>query len=743
MRQTSFAKSLAFTFVALGGVLHSVIAAAPQASSGFLDEYAETYGYRLGRPTAIQITPSDDAVLFLRSDRYGRVQHLYEFDGATGEERQLASAEQLRGREQEDLTPEERARRERMRLSAEGIASYRVSQDGSQVLIPLGQSLYLLDRASKRTRKLNCGKGSPIDARFSPDGKQVAMVRNGDLYVYDCDVEAEIRLTHGANKTLSNGLAEFVAQEEMDRMSGYWWSPDSQQIAYQETDTSGVELLHISDPTRPNNTPQSWRYPRPGKANAEVRLGVIDATGGDTQWIEWNRKAYPYVAKVTWEENSPLTILVQNRTQTQELLLAVNPSNGSTSRLLEETDSAWINIDAKMPYWLPDGESFLWASERTGAWRLERRQRASGHLQILTQEDFRYRELVGVDASDNSAIVIGGENPTQSHVYRVTLDRDGPPPRQITREPGVHWAVTSKKSGLYVIGGHTLEGEQPTSVYRRNGSLVGVLQNVGVTPPLIPHVELTIVGEDPKSHAAIVRPQTFDAEAGRQYPVVVSVYGGPHSQKVTASAQRYLLSQWIADHGFIVVSIDGRGTPSRGRKWERAIKGNLIETPLSDQVAGLQALGERYSEMDMSRVGIHGWSFGGYFSAMAVMQRPDVFHVGVAGAPVVDWRDYDTHYTERYMGFPADNPDGYDAASVLSYTADLRRPLLLIHGTSDDNVYFLHSAKAADALFRHGKTFDFLPLVGSTHMVTEPALVKRLNGRIVDYLSKHLLDTTK
>jgi dipeptidyl-peptidase-4 len=220
--------------------------------------------------------------------------------------------------------------------------------------------------------------------------------------------------------------------------------------------------------------------------------------------------------------------------------------------------------------------------------------------------------------------------------------------------------------------------------------------------------------------------------------VVVYVYGGPHAQVVQASPRRYLLQQWIADHGFIVVSLDGRGTPGRGRSWERAINNNLIDIPLDDQVAGLRLLGEKYTEMDLDRVGIYGWSFGGYFSAMALMRRPSVYHVGVAGAPVADWLDYDTHYTERYLGIPQAQPWVYESNSVLSYVAGLAGPLLIIHGTADDNVYFTHALKMSDALFRVGRDHDFLALTGFTHMVPDPLVTERLYTRIVRYFEEHL-----
>ena len=261
------------------------------------------------------------------------------------------------------------------------------------------------------------------------------------------------------------------------------------------------------------------------------------------------------------------------------------------------------------------------------------------------------------------------------------------------------------------------------------------------TPPWIPNLELTTVG--PKAfHAAIIRPRDFDAK--KRYPVIVNVYGGPHAKTVNATPQAYFLQQWIADQGFIIASIDGRGTPGRGRDWERAIKNDLIGPALDDQVEGLQALGANYPEMDLAHVGIYGWSFGGYFSAMAAMKRPDIYHAGCAGAPVCDWLDYDTCYTERYLGVPALNKDGapdsdiYRKSSVLTYCKDLRRPLLIIHGTADDNVYFMHSLKMTQSLFRAGKEFEFLPLAGFTHMVPDPVVTTRLYSRIATFFKRHL-----
>jgi dipeptidyl-peptidase-4 len=234
----------------------------------------------------------------------------------------------------------------------------------------------------------------------------------------------------------------------------------------------------------------------------------------------------------------------------------------------------------------------------------------------------------------------------------------------------------------------------------------------------------------------ILRPLDFDRD--RRYPVIVSVYGGPHSQMVQATAQNYLIQQWLADQGFVVVSIDGRGTPGRGRDWERAIRWNLIDVPLRDQATALQALGRRFPEMDLNRVGITGWSFGGYFTVLALERMPSVFHSGVAGAPVTDWQDYDTHYTERYMGLPDRNAAGYQASSALTWAGDLVRPLLILHGTADDNVYFLNSLKLCDALFRTSRSFEMVPLRGYTHMVADSLGVTQVNQRTVRHFRKTL-----
>ncbi|HYX90951.1 MAG TPA: DPP IV N-terminal domain-containing protein, partial [Myxococcaceae bacterium] len=345
----------------------------PPPRDEFLRQYAESRRFQNGRPVGLKFTPDGKTLLFLRSPPTSTVQALFAFDVATGTTRELLSADAiLRGASQE-LTVEERARLERMRNTARGIIGYALSEDGGQLLIALSGRLYRIDRASGRATELKTGEGAPIDPRFSPDGRFVSYVRGGDLYVLELEGHRERQLTHGGGADVTNGLAEFVAQEEMQRFTGYWWSPDSKAIAFERSDTSKVEKLAIVDPTHPERGANLFPYPRPGRANAEVRLGIAALGGGRTAWVQWDAERYPYLATVTWPKKGPLTALVQNRTQTDQLLLAVDPRTGRTRTLLREEDEAWINLEQPFPHWLEDGSGFLWYTERNGAPEVELR----------------------------------------------------------------------------------------------------------------------------------------------------------------------------------------------------------------------------------------------------------------------------------------------------------------------------------------------------------------------------------
>jgi dipeptidyl-peptidase-4 len=356
---------------------------------------------------------------------------------------------------------------------------------------------------------------------------------------------------------------------------------------------------------------------------------------------------------------------------------------------------------------------------------------------VLVPPEAGYQGFVHADPGTGWVWFEASLNPTEAHLFRAPLA--GGPAVALTAETGLHRATFAKSGRLWVRQSATPRAMPRTTVHGADATKLGELPSVAEEPGFVPHTDLVKVGEGAGFWAEVIRP--LNCEPSRRYPVIVDVYGGPHANVVQAGMNGWLLGQWLADQGFIVVSLDGRGTPRRGRAWERAIAGDFASVPLADQVAGLQALGRRFPELDLGRVGITGWSFGGYLAALAVLRRPDVYHAAVAGAPVTDWLDYDTHYTERYLGLPVPGGAVYPASSLLTYADQLRRPLLLVHGTSDDNVYFRHTLKLADALFRAGKDFELLPLSGLTHLVPDPVVTERLWTRTARFFRQHLIES--
>jgi dipeptidyl-peptidase-4 len=711
---------------------------APLFNPQYLRDHAETRGFNLGRPTHAHPTPDGKAVLFLRARARSPELELYEFDTVSGSTRLLLTPQDLLKGAAENLSPEEKALRERMRISVGGFTSFELSKDGRAILLSLSGKLYIVERANRSVRELKTSSGSIVDPKFSPDGRFVSYVLGHDVCIYDLGAGTERHVTEGGTELLSHGLAEFVASEEMLRYSGYWWSPDSTALVYEESDARGVEVWYVADPAKPGDPPYPSRYPRPGKANVSVRLGVVPIRGGETVWLQWDREKYPYLTTVHWDEYGPLTVAVQTRDQKELLLLQADDHTGTTRSLLTERDPAWVNIRQDVPRWLAGGRGFIWASDRPGAdWQLEWRG-SDGTLQrVLVPSDAGFRALIDADPDTGELLISRRTEPPQWTLERVDLKGDIVP---VKTSPGCHAGATDEHHSIFVDTASDLSHMSLTTVYRRDGTLIGELPSVAEPPPFTPRVELVKVGAAPGFYTALVRPHDFDAQ--KRYPVIVEVYGGPlppwSSGTVVASMGSWLLPQWIANQGFIVVSIDGRGTPGRGHDWERAIEKRFGSLPLEDQVTALKALGARFPELDLERVGMYGWSFGGYMSALAVLKGPDVFKAAVAGAPPTDWLDYDTHYTERYLGIPPADAAAYHDASLLPYASQLRRPLLLIHGTGDDNVYFRNTLKLVDALFRAGKVCEVLPLSGLTHMVPDPVVNEQLYSRLVRFFQAHL-----
>ena len=703
----------------------------PALDAHLLADAAATFNFRLGLPTPLAVT-ADGAVLFRRTPPRDFAADLYELDPKTGAVKTLATAAGLLGAGGEHLSEAEKARRERSRTATRGVVDLDVSHDGRLVLVPLGGKLHLIDRTTGADRALDPG-GAAYDPHLSPDGAHVAFVRDGDLWVIDTAGGAPRRLTQHPDG-FEYGVAEFVAQEELDRRRGFWWSPDSRTLVFQRSDLRPVDTLYVADARHPETPPVPFKYPRPGRPNAIVDLGVIGLGGGAPRWLTWDLAQYPYLARVTWSDGAPLSIVVLSREQQDLAVLAWADPAGAPRTLLTEHDDAWLNVPrpgmfgyrAGAPLWLPDG-SFLWATEKPGAWVLERHA-PGGAVTELTRPEFGLRTLVGVDG--DAAIVEADTDATRCDLWRVPLG--GGAPARLTGGDGV--ATGSIAHGVLVVTSRLAAGGIRT-VAIANGA-AHELPSVAERPSLHPTTRLETVEVSGRVyHTAITRPRVFDPH--RHYPVLLRVYGGPHAKMVEDARDAYVMDQWYADAGFVVVRADGRGTPDRGRAWERAIAGDLITIPMADQIAALQAMGARHPELDLTRVGVFGWSFGGYFSAMAVLLHPDVFAAAVAGAPVTDWRLYDTAYTERYMRLPEHDEAGYDRTSALTHAANLSRPLLIIHGITDDNVHFANTLALIESLYVAGKYADVITL-SATHMVPEPKLNLAREQVQVEFFRSHL-----
>ncbi len=704
----------------------------PALDDKLLADAAATFNFRLGIPTLLAIT-QDGAVLFRRTPAREFASDLYEL-APDGTIKTLASVAELIGETAEQLSDAEKARRERSRTATRGVVDIDVSEDGQLVMLPLGGMFHLIDRATGTRRVIDPG-GAAYDPHLAPDGSAIAFVRDGDLWLVAPGGTPRQLTKHPEG--FEYGVAEFAAMEELGRRRGYWWSPDSKSIAFQRSDARAVGTIYVADARHPEKPPVPFKYPRTGSPNAVVDLGVIAVApghgdGGTPTWVTWDLAKHGYLAAVDWPTRGPLTALVLDRNQTDVQLLAIDPATGTSRQLVTEHDDAWINVNVGAPRWLDDGSGFVWMTEAPGAWTLELRDRDGTLTRRLTGPELGLRHVVGLDAT--GAIVEASSDPTLQEVYRVPFD--GSPPVRLS--DGTGFASARARHGSIVIetglakGGRSIIAITPTGRHE--------LPSVAERPRLEPTTVLeTVVLGGRTHHVAITRPRAFDP-AGH-YPVLLKVYAGPHVAMVNASRDGYVMDQWYADAGFIVVRTDGRGTPNRGRAWERAILEDLISVPLEDQVAALQAVGARHRELDLQRVGVFGWSFGGYVAAMAALLRPDVFKAAIAGAPVTDWALYDTAYTERYMKLPEANRAGYQAASVLTHADRLARPLLVIHGITDDNVHFAHTLALIEALYVAGKRAEVITL-SATHMVPDPKLNLAREQVQVEFFRQHLARST-
>ena len=505
---------------------------------------------------------------------------------------------------------------------------------------------------------------------------------------------------------VSWGLAEFVAAEEMERLRGYWWSPEGDRLAVARVDERPVDIWHIAAPVDPGAPSRPVRYPGAGTDNAVVTLAIVDLAGGRVD-VEWDRDAFPYLVNVVWNAHGPLTVLVESRDQRTMQILRVDPDTGANALVREDHDDRWLDITVGVPAWLPDGRLVRTVD-------VDDTKRLTFDDEPVTPVGLQVAQVLDVG---EGVVFRANEDPTETHVWRV--DAAGTLTR-LTDEPGVHTAVVG--SNVTVLTSATMTGLPSTRVLV-DGASVGVIASTTETPVLFT-APTFFVGGARELRMALFTPG--GAEPDGPLPVLLDPYGGPHFAVVQKVLTLQLESQWFADQGFAVLVIDGRGTPGRGPGWDREVYRNLADPVLEDQVDGLHAAAEAYPFIDLDRVAIRGWSFGGFLAAMAVLRRPDVFHAAVSGAPVTDGTLYDTHYTERYLGMPDTDVEAYARYRLLDDAPNLTRPLLLIHGLADDNVYVANTLRLSKALLEAGRLHSVIPLSGITHAPSRPEVAENL-----------------
>ena len=702
-------------------------------------------------PGDLAFSPDDKLLSYLFSPDASLTRQLYLFDLETGQQRLMANPP-AGDTAEEGFSLQEALRRERQRQLELGVTQYAWAKRANRILIPLQDGLYVQDGPDTPLRRIVASRSEPVlDAQFSPDGSQVAYVQDAELYVVSVEGGEPRQITFGARGTgRTHGLAEFIAQEEMRRSRGFWWSPDGKCIAFTEVDENDIpvyRIVHQGKDGVGQEAQEDHHYPFAGQANAQVRLAIVSIEGGEPVWMDVRENEDNYLARVEWLPEGSLSAQLLNRTQTVLTLVRFDPHSGDRTTWLQETSDVWINLhDMFKPLEQtthPYTGGFIWAAERSGFRHLYLYDRQGCLIRPLTAGEWMVDTLAGVDEEHEQVYFTATRaSPLECHLYAVPFT--GGEPRRITYEAGMHTVYLDHGFQRFVDVHDALD-QPPTVKLRslRDGAVLHTvydkrdprIDELALTPPDLVSLQnrdgVTLYG-------AVYRPSA--SWGAGPYPTIVSVYGGPSAQLVTNSWQRTvsMRAQYLRSLGFLVFVLDNRGSARRGLGFEGVIKHRLGHVEIQDQVDGVQWLVQQ-GLTDPARVGIYGWSYGGYMAAMCLAQAPEIFKVAVAGAPATHWDGYDTFYTERYMGTPQANPQGYAASSVMHYVDNITGKLLLVHGLIDENVHFRHTARLINALIRARKQYDLLLFPDERHLPRKLSDRVFMEERVCDYLVQHLL----
>ncbi len=695
------------------------------AAETYPRQQAATRRFRLGVPRGFVIAPDGRRVAFIRSsggrDPVGSL-WVAEPDGSGGlSERLVVDAREL-AHADDDLPAAERARRERMRETTSGITAFSADADVRCAAFSVDGTLFSVDLDRPGAEAVGLPTPGPVvDPRVSPDGRLVAFVSDRSLYLLDTDGATPARcLAEADSETVSWGLADFVSAEELGRVRGLWWLADGSAVLAERVDEAGVAIRWIAEPAHPEREPRPHRYPAAGTENAESRLFLIPIEGEPAE-IGWDHMAFPYLATVQPDDIGRAVVSVLSRDQQHQLVLDVT-SDGRVAVAAERSARPWLTLHPGVPCRRPDGSLLeVIANIDDDCFQLV----ADGRP--LTPTELNVTGIAHVSA--DGIVLTAQPTPLDQGVYEIR----GAALTAVAAEPGIH-AVAAGGGGAVIASTDAYEPGARFEV--RLPEAVATISSRAESPAVRPEVTFLRV-TDRELACAVLWPAGHVPGSAR-LPVVMAPYGGPHSARVVHAAGAFSSDQWLADQGFAVVIVDGAGTPGRGPAFEFEVSRDLAARVLADQVAALHALAALYPDLDLGRVGITGWSFGGYLAALAVLDRPDVFHVAVAGAPVTDWALYDTAYSERYLGLPDEDPDTYAATSLLTRAAQLARPLLVIHGLADDNVLVAHSLQFSSALLAAGRPHSVLPLSGITHMTPQEVVAENLLRLEAGFLAEHL-----
>jgi dipeptidyl-peptidase-4 len=697
----------------------------------------------LAGPTIVGLKISPDAgrITYLqgKADNKDRLD-LWEYDLRDHRGRLLVDSKVL-APDEEKLSAEEIGRRERQRTAAlSGILEYSFAPSGRALLFPLDGKLYYYELGKPANRALTqvTHEGFATDAAVSPRGGYVAYVRDQNLHVYDLASHADRALTQDGAGPIKNGMAEFIAQEEMGRSTGYWWAPDDRHIAFVRVDENPIKVTQRFEISADNVETFPQRYPTTGGPNVLVRLGVSDIHTGAVTWIDLGSDPDVYLARVNWLPDGK-TIAVQRESRDQHKLdlLFANIDTGESRVVLSESSASWIELNDELSF-LDKSKEFVWASDRDGYTHLYLYDYAGHLIRRLTAgpwcvDDFRARAIKGIDEKHRLIYFSATEkSPIERHLYRASLDTAQPEhPTRITREEGVHGVTMARDSRFYIDSFTSREQPLQVSLRATDGSLIDYLSENRLdehhpdapyrSGNSVPQFGTITAADGQTLHYRLFKPVPFDAS--KRHPAIVDVYGGPGTERVLDAWTGSSFTQILTRAGYVVFQLDNRGSAFRGTAFQSPIHGRLGEVEVADQVQGARWLGSQ-SYVDPSRIGVWGWSYGGYMTLMLMFKAPEVFRAGVSGAPVTDWNLYDTHYTERYLERPSRNAEGYEASGVLPYANGLRGKLLVIHGMADDNVLFLNSTKLFRRLQDLGKPFEVMVYPGAKH-----GLLRQHDGR--------------